>query len=140
MDWNLGGTEDIHVASFTRFWFRKNIHRGWDDGRDQRFDFGYYCWNCQIRSRGHIVYLKAIFTVSVINILWAIGGGGKGIVVTIQRLRNYWTVSTNLSEVLGYTVMGNLSDPEFLIRLSPFISKRLGVNTDVFIPVRTTVN
>ena len=77
--------------------------------------------------------------MSVINILWAIGGGGKGIVVTIQRLRNCWTASTNLSEVLGYTVMGNLSDPEFLIRLFPSIPKRLGINTDIFIPIQQLI-
>ena len=35
----------------------------------------------------------------------------------------------------GNTVAGNLPVPEFLIRLFPSIPKRLGVNTDVFIPI-----
>ena len=86
---------------------------------------------------GHIVNFKAIFTVSVINILWAVAGG--------KRYRRddpaFKKLLDSIDEFVrgGNTVAGNLPVPEFLIRLFPSIPKRLGVNTDVFIPIQQLI-
>ena len=82
----------------------------------------------------HVVDFKAIFSVSVINILWAIVGGKR-----FQRNDpQFKKLLDNVNQFLqsGNAVQANLPVPAFLIRHFPSLPRRLGINTELFHPIQ----
>jgi methyl farnesoate epoxidase/farnesoate epoxidase len=85
----------------------------------------------------HVVDFRLIFTVSVINILWAIVGG--------KRYRRddpeFKKILDNIDQFVraGNAVAGNLPVPAFLIRFFPSLPRRLGLNTHLFIPIQKLI-
>ncbi|XP_046454340.1 methyl farnesoate epoxidase-like isoform X1 [Daphnia pulex] len=81
----------------------------------------------------HVVDFKAIFTVSVFNILWVIIGGKR-----FQRDNlEFKKLLNNLAQFLKCgNIRALLPIPAFLIRLFPSLPGKLGINGDLCIPVQ----
>ncbi|EFX83937.1 hypothetical protein DAPPUDRAFT_194538 [Daphnia pulex] len=82
----------------------------------------------------HIVDFKAIFTVSVFNILWAIIGGKR-------YQRDDPAFKQLLANVDLFLRGGNIAQvvipvPAFLVRLFPSLPSRLGVKDELFVPIQ----
>jgi len=85
-------------------------------------------------SPDHVVDFKSIFTVSVINILWAIIGGKR-----FQRDDpKFKKLLDNIDQFLGSgnAAQANLPVPAFLVRLFPSLPRRLGLKTHLFVPIQ----
>jgi hypothetical protein len=90
-------------------------------------------------NRDHVVDFKSIFSVSVINILWAIVGGKR-----FQRGDpKFKKLLDNIDQFLqsgkALQVLANLPVPAVLIRLFPSLPRWLGINTDLFIPLHNFI-
>lgn len=88
---------------------------------------------------GHVVNFKSIFSVLVINILWAIVGGKR-----FQRDDpKFKKLLNSIEQFLGsgkaVQVLANLPVPAFLIRLFPSLLKWLGIDTSLFIPLHNFI-
>jgi hypothetical protein len=82
----------------------------------------------------HVVDFKSIFSVSVINILWAIIGGKR-----FQRDDpKFKKLLDNIDQFLGSgnVAQANLPIPAFLVRLFPSLPGRLGIKTQLFVPIQ----
>jgi hypothetical protein len=81
----------------------------------------------------HVVDFKAIFTVSVFNILWVIIGGKR-----FQRDNlEFKKLLNNLAQFLKCgNIRALLPIPAFLIRLFPSLPGKLGINGDLCLPVQ----
>ena len=85
----------------------------------------------------HIVDFKAIFSVSVINILWAIVGGKR-----FQRNDpQFKKLLDNVNKFLesGNAVQANLPVPAFLVRLFPSLPRILGMKTELFSSIQKII-
>jgi hypothetical protein len=83
----------------------------------------------------HVVDFKAIFTVSVFNILWAIIAGGK------RYQRDDPAFKQLLANVDLFLRGGNIAQvfipvPAFLVRLFPSLPSRLGLKDELFVPIQ----
>ncbi|XP_046454405.1 methyl farnesoate epoxidase-like [Daphnia pulex] len=86
----------------------------------------------------HVVDFESIFSVSVINIIWAIIGGKS----YPQNDRTIGNLSYNISRFLesgGDLVTGNLPVPAFLLRLFPYLPKLIGMKTYLFMPIQKLI-
>lgn len=82
----------------------------------------------------HIVDFKAIFTVSIINILWAILCGKR-----YQRDNEAFKKLLSLIVKFlsgGNTVGGSFPLPAFLIRMFPSLPRFFGIDTELFLPIQ----
>ncbi|XP_046454333.1 methyl farnesoate epoxidase-like isoform X1 [Daphnia pulex] len=85
-------------------------------------------------NRDHVVDFKSIFSVSVINILWAIIGGKR-----FQRDDpKFKKLLDNIDQFLqsGNVLQANLPVPAILVRLFPSLPGWLGINTQLFVPIQ----
>jgi hypothetical protein len=85
-------------------------------------------------NRDHVVDFKSIFSVSVINILWAIVGGKR-----FQRDDpKFKKLLDNIDKFLqsGNVLQANLPVPAILVRLFPSLPGWLGINTQLFVPIQ----
>jgi hypothetical protein len=83
---------------------------------------------------GHVVDFKAIFTVSVINILWAIIGGKR-------YQRDDLKFKKLLANIDMFLRAGNIAQvlfpvPAFLVRHFPSLPSLLGLQDDLFVPIQ----
>ena len=83
---------------------------------------------------GHVVDLKSIFTVSAINILWAIIGGKR-----FQRDNvKFKKLLDNVDMFIrgGNLAKAVISVPAFLVRLFPSLPGLLGLTDDLVVPIQ----
>jgi methyl farnesoate epoxidase/farnesoate epoxidase len=82
----------------------------------------------------HVVDFKAIFTVSVFNILWVVIGGKR-----FQRDdREFKQLLANVDLFLrgGNIAQVVIPVPAFLVRLFPSLPSRLGLKDELFVPIQ----
>lgn len=85
----------------------------------------------------NIVDFKSIFSVSVINILWAIVAGERFERNDVKFKRLLSNVDLFLQN--GDAVSVSVPVPAFLIRMFPSIPKWLGIDTELFRPLQTFI-
>lgn len=94
----------------------------------------------QINSQSHpknVVDFSSLFTISISNILWSIIGNQR-YQRNDQSFKNLLNCIGQLSQGVN-TVQAAIPLPAFLIKLIPWLPKLLGVDMEIFTPVRKFV-
>lgn len=90
--------------------------------------------NISNSNQNHVVDFDAIFTVSVINVLWVIVGGKR----YNRNDTAFQNLLNNVERFLrgGKSISASFPIPDFLIRLFPSLPKLMGADNDLFVPVQ----